>query len=95
MNKYQEALKRLRTNEYLTSREQRQYYNLLQELVNKETPMKPNDVYETKERVYYNEDSFKYEKILNGNCPRCNKELNEFYDYCIQCGQRLDWSDSE
>lgn len=36
MNKYQEALKRLRTNEYLTSREQREYYNLLQELVDKE-----------------------------------------------------------
>ena len=36
MSKYQEALKRLKTNEYLTSREQRQYYNLLQELVDKE-----------------------------------------------------------
>ena len=40
MNKYQEVLKRLRTNEYLTSREQRQYYNLLQSLVDKETPKK-------------------------------------------------------
>lgn len=59
-NKYQEALKRLRTNEYLTSREQREYYNLLQELVDKETPRTEQEIlkdfeslgHETKNAVY-------------------------------------------
>ena len=84
MNKYQEALKRLRTNEYLTSREQRQYYNLLQSLVDKETPMKVTDIHV---------DEF--------YCPECHSEIShdkynsEHPKYCEECGQRLDWSDSE
>ena len=95
MNKYQEALKRLRTNEYLTSREQRQYYNLLQSLVDKETPKKPTDKYTEKVRDYLNEDSFVYVNFEAGYCPNCNEEVNENYTYCNKCGQRLDWSDGE
>lgn len=84
MSKYQEALKRLKTNEYLTSREQRQYCNLLQELVNKETPMLVTDIHV---------DEF--------YCPKCHSEIShdkynsEHPKYCEECGQRLDWSDSE
>ena len=95
MSKYQEALKRLRTNEYLTSREQRRYYNLLQELVYKETPMKPIDKYTEKVRDYLDEDSFVYVNFEIGYCPNCNEEVNENYIYCNNCGQKLDWSDSE
>ena len=95
MNKYQQVLDRLKTNNYLTSREQREYYNLLQELVDKETPMKPIDKYTEKVRDYLNEDSFIYVNFETGYCPNCNEEVNENYTYCNNCGQRLDWSDSE
>ena len=80
MNKYQEALKRLRTNEYLTSREQREYYNLLQELVNKETPMKV-----VKWKLAQPET----------RCAKCGAGLERKHDYCWGCGRKVDWSDSE
>lgn len=41
------------------------------------------------------------EELLNDNtfyiteCPNCRRSLNdsELYDYCPNCGQRLDWSE--
>ena len=56
----------------------------LQELVNKETPMKVTDIHV---------DEF--------YCPKCHSEIShdkynsEHPKYCEECGQRLDWSDSE
>lgn len=84
MKKYQEALKRLRTNEYLTSREQRKYYNLLQELVDKETPKKPaQHIHSKTKEVYY-------------ECRGCGiAGITKAHNYCSECGQKLDWSDSE
>lgn len=84
MSKYQEALKRLRTNEYLTSREQRKYYNLLQELVDKETPKKPaQHIHSKTKEVYY-------------ECRGCGiAGITKAHKYCSECGQKLDWSDSE
>jgi hypothetical protein len=52
-NKYQEVLKRLRTNEYLTSREQREYYDILQELVDKETPRTEQEILKDFEKLGY------------------------------------------
>ena len=85
MSKYQEALKRLRTNEYLTSREQRRYYNLLQELVDKETPMKP---------VFKQVAVLPYEKKM-WHCSKCDITVGWGNCYCNNCGQKLDWSDCE
>ena len=89
MSKYQEALKRLKTNEYLTSREQRQYYNLLQELVNKETPKKP------KSKLYG--ITGEGETFMYHYCPICGfySVEKDYANYCPNCGQKLDWSDSE
>lgn len=90
MSKYQEALKRLRTNEYLTSREQRKYYNLLQELVDKEKGRKPiykNDGYGMR---YYFCESCNERIPLLVNCIDQHK-----YPYCPYCGQKLDWGDGE
>jgi DNA-directed RNA polymerase subunit RPC12/RpoP len=85
MNKYQEALNRLKTNKNLTSREQRQYENWIQELVNRETPMKPKTI--------------KNRKGTEWVCPNCNHHIAYFdelgigtvrvFNYCIECGQRL------
>ena len=94
MNKYQEALDKLYDG-YQNGMAGRHYYDIVQELVNKETPMKPIDKYTEKVRDYLNEDSFIYVNFETGYCPNCNKEVNENYTYCNKCGQRLDWSDSE
>lgn len=28
-------------------------------------------------------------------CPNCNEWINLNFDYCIKCGQALDWSDTK
>lgn len=86
MNKYQTCFDRLITNNYLTGREKREYIKIIQELVNKETPMKVKNretlCYVYNEPHYY------------GLCPRCNGALkNNGVIYCPVCGQKVDWSD--
>ena len=85
MSKYQEALKRIIEIKHLTSRkEQIQYCNLLQELVEKETPMKPaQHIHSKTKKVYY-------------ECRGCGiAGITKAHNYCSECGQKLDWSDSE
>lgn len=84
-NKYQEALKRLRTNEYLTSREQREYYNLLQELVDKEKPMLVTDIHVDEFYCPKCHSEITHDISNYGARPR----------YCEDCGQKLDWGEYE
>lgn len=52
---------------------------ILQDLVDEETPMKPNNF--DKEYCMY-------------NCPNCSKVNATFkFSYCPHCGQKLDWSE--
>ena len=99
MNKYQEALNKVR--EDLKTLAKAQYYGgthlaTLQELVDKETPV---------EAIVYNINQFK--------CPRCKKQIKGrlmLYNmetrkrdikcktkvekiYCPYCSQKLDWGD--
>ena len=92
MSKYKEALNYL-FDKYANSTEEdsflhRHYIDVLRELVDKATPMKPintircancggNKVKEYLTDVYEN-----FEGILN-------------YSYCGDCGQKLDWSEDE
>ena len=96
MNKYQEALERIFPPKYFNNifpqflsmttsvSIKREDFETLQELVNKETPMKVTDIHV---------DEF--------YCPKCHSEIShdkynsEHPKYCEECGQRLDWSDSE
>lgn len=67
---------------------------LLQELVDKETPMKVDT---NTEGVYYRT---KYDEDinrvvvpkLNYDCPRCGLNVVIDNEYCPYCGQKLDWS---
>lgn len=60
----------------------------LQELVDKETPIKPDY-----DKFYAMDRGF----IKEYYCPKCRHEkvfVNRFEDkYCHNCGQKLDWSD--
>lgn len=88
MNKYQEALDRQKQNvKKLREKEFVEYaddFKTLQELVDKETPMKP----------------YKDELSYSGyRCSNCNSNIYELRShnivntpYCIWCGQKLDWS---
>ncbi|QIK70858.1 hypothetical protein G7062_11375 [Erysipelothrix sp. HDW6C] len=60
--------------------------SLLQKLVDKETPMNPN----------FEEDT------CTKSCPKCNgwsiMDYNytmRAFNYCTDCGQKIDWSDEE
>ena len=65
--------------------------NILQELVDKETPKKPNlegDGYDDKGNLIYD----------TWICPNCEKhyELDyDEYDYCPNCGQKILWGDED
>lgn len=79
MNKYQKALENLTVYEVCDKE-----IKTLQELVDKETPKKPE--FNCDEDIY--------------TCPYCGKKYETYYDgyqknYCSECGQALDWSDKE
>lgn len=80
MNKYQEALKKLRKIEQ-TENTWDENCDVLQELVDKATPKKPKN--------------WKAERRLNGavefNCPVCNRLYTERVNFCSSCGQAIDW----
>ena len=95
MNKYQEALNKIKNYEF---KKNSWVYDIgaritpetdiLQELVDKETPMKPTL------RI---DEKFNLKEYF---CPICNKEsvtINNYYplDRCEICGQRIDWSKDE
>ena len=67
----------------------KRYVDILQELVDKATPTKPNiygDGYDEQGELIY--DMY--------DCPRCGKSYEidyEKYKYCPNCGQAIDWSD--
>ena len=77
MNKYQEALEKLREIEQ-TENTWDVNCDVLQELVDKATPKKPKNW-----TVRYRGIEF--------NCPVCNRLYIERVNFCSSCGQALDW----
>lgn len=100
MNKYQEALEFLRSENVTAwgnDNFELLYFHLdnIEELVDKATPKKPI-------KHYYKSTSFifvKHQSIYT--CPRCGNACLKHYtenernenNYCYDCGQKLDWSD--
>ena len=88
MNKYQEAVDTLRTAPMRFDQDlyddHKEEIDLLQELVNKATPKKT-----IKEPIIKNG----YRQYKN-YCPICKQELLILGNYCLHCGQAVDWSDN-
>ncbi len=102
MNKYQESLNLIIKNschkkttckecdfeKYCNSIAKEKFDNL-QELVEKETPKKPDyegDGYDEKGEIIYD----------TWICPNCGKRYEvdyDEYDYCPNCGQKIDWEE--
>ena len=81
MNKYQEALYSiLKSNPKvnLTTSDIHKDIRLLQELVDKETPMKRKNIVD--------------KTLLNSYfiCPKCKIKVSQMELYCYGCGQRLE-----
>lgn len=94
-NKYQEALDKVK--HYGVSKgapvllTYEKEVDLLQKLVNKETPVKL-----PREADGYWDGELVYDTAI---CPNCENEFDieceEEYRYCPYCGQKLDWSVDE
>ena len=81
MNKYQEALGKLRKIEQ-TENTWDENCEVLQELADKATPKKPDFWGDGYGDEYW-------------NCPCCGASFEtdyDKYDYCPECGQAIDWS---
>lgn len=88
MNKYQEALN------YFLDREEGDNMTvtidwldnaeMLQELIDRETPMKPYVPDDTSTKIY----------MFTSKCTNCGNSLSQTkkVSYCPRCGQRIDWS---
>ena len=82
-NKYQEALNALYKNINIytgfdLSKQNRENLTTLQQLVDKETPMKPSMIWEHADP--------------KTRC-KCSAGIIPAHNYCWNCGQKLDWSD--
>ena len=87
MNKYQEALDVInQSDDEKFIKDSRAYFDkykinpvsVIQELVDKETPMKRKKIYD--------------EVLLSSYsiCPKCNSKVSPICCYCENCGQRLE-----
>ena len=94
-NKYQEALIKLVSHNYSTRSEKNGYINTLQELVNKETPMKVDK--EHYELVDSDDGEYFPVFVHLYKCPNTRCRLHKRYELCFEekrcpeCNQLLDW----
>lgn len=87
MNKYQEALDRIKSQrvkvnswEYRAFADKNSDLDTLQELVDKATPKKPTNQYP----IDLGLGNY-------GDCRICNYGVNYQQNYCDNCGQKIDW----
>ena len=84
MNKYQEALNKvyeiISDLDFGSQKECAIQLKIIQELVDKETPMKVDKIDWTPTVIY--------------RCVKCSKKITNG-NYCINCGQKLDWSEED
>ena len=83
MTKYENAIiciKEIPTNSYIRANQKVKAINVLQELVERDTPKKP---------IIKKNDKFG----VIFDCPNCGKK-NSYapMKFCYDCGQALDWS---
>lgn len=90
MNKYQEALEFLRSEDVTAwgnDKLEILYFHLdnIEELVEKATP---------KKAIKSDVQNIRY--ITKYECPNCGGNFTgQLLDYCYHCGQAIDWSDEE
>lgn len=96
MNKYQIVLdKFINDGHRLTHRERHEFGAILQELVDKETPMKVDKNTKGTFPNYDKDDTYH----TTYKCPKCNCTIHldwhEQRNFCPECAVKLDWSGSD
>lgn len=96
---YKDALTYIRNSVLVTDHNQKERVNqcteVLQDLVDKATPKKPDIYTDTRDDIV-NNSTLEVDCYL---CPKCGEYIcdvgdeDKDYAYCCLCGQRLDWSD--
>lgn len=65
----------------------KEHFEFVEKAIEKQTPKKPN-------KIGYPIDS-EQDPLVYGCCPRCGTHRDSSKKYCSECGQKLDWSDTE
>lgn len=60
--------------------------------IEKQIPKKPEGIYDDNAGI---EAESKYELCLIGHCTVCGREVQQGMNYCMNCGQALDWGDNK
>ena len=68
--------------------------NPLFELVDRATPKKPKEIITTNNSSANDLNKTTYSKYF-GDCPICGKIIVDGFNYCLYCGQSIDWSEDE
>lgn len=101
MNRYEEAFDELKEVLYLPDKYLEKRLNILQELVRKATPKKPDIYTDTRNYISFDGNCDDVYSVNVYECPRCGSyiadcdEANNCGDYCTCCGQKFDWSEEE
>lgn len=87
----EEAIRRIKNHNEVHSRKEKHFavhiteaLNMAVEALEKQIPKK------TTKRQYVPNGTLVY-----GHCPNCNSFSKNFFNYCRNCGQALDWSGTE
>ena len=84
----QEALNLLNDTEFAEKHQGKEEYTemllMCKEALEKQIPQK------TTKRQYVPNGT-----LIYGHCPNCDCFTKNFFKYCRNCGQALDWSDTE
>ena len=66
-------------------------YKIFDNEVERQIPKKPKGIFDANNWLKNDKFSF-YERALIGKCHNCNHEVQEGMNFCMECGQALDWS---
>lgn len=86
MNEIEEAIREIRHTKQFYSSEKN--FDLAIQALEKQIPKKP---------LEFNVLQNNFGKLLykRGKCPICGEKMINDINYCSNCGQAIDWSDSE
>ena len=85
MNKELEALRRIKKSHFIA----------MLCLTGENRDIETENALETIEQALKRNEPMKVDVGFFDYCPKCRTTLRRIYNYCYNCGQKIDWSDDE